>query len=365
MKRPAILFAVILSVLLLSFPAFADEDVKPIEISAGNIEELVLKYNLDAMSAKLSLDKAKEDYEDLKDSLDDLQDSYDAIDTGTPDGASASVSLGLQLTSLRSSRSTAAYSLKSAEIQYNQLVSARVAAATESYIACLSDRLTNETNAIKLESLRRELELSEKSREKGRVSDDKYEDALEAYKDQAAEIEFENGHISARLDSLRAAVGIPNGTLVSVVPLEEPDFSPLDSLVYEDELTEMLENSTAIGLAELELEKAQTARAKSEYNIKTAEISLEQAREAAIDGFKAEYDAMIEAYKRLEEGLADLEKDKTDLELMRKKYGVGRVSLRELNDKEDEIRLSELKLSSDENSLYTKYLAYLRTKAGY
>lgn len=365
MKKRTALFILIISVFLLSFSAHAEESVKTIEISADNIEQLIFEYNLDAMAAKLSLDKAKDDFDKLKDDISELQQTYDSIDTSNPAAMSVSVSVGLQLTSLRSNRSVTAYGVQSAEIQYNQLVSARVSAATDLYIACLSDKIASKTSEIKLASLKRKLELAQKIREKGFMSSKQFDEITETLEDQISEISFENQHIDSRFNSLRAAIGIPYETPVAVVPIEKFDFSPLDSLVYEDELAVMLKNSTEISLKGIDLEKAKTTGSKSEYAIKNAEIALEQVREKTINAFKTEFDALLEGYKRFQISYDNFEGDKTELNLLKSKYDLGRASLREIRDKEDELNLAELNLSADENSLYTKYLAYLQTKAGY
>jgi outer membrane protein TolC len=367
MKKRAMLWILMISVSLLSFSSFsaADESVKSVVVTADNIEQLVLKYNLDAASAKLSLDKAREDYEDLKDTVEDLEDNYDAIDTSTPGGMSASVSAGLQLTSLRSSKTNAAYGLKSAEIQYNQLVSGHVSAATELYTACLSDKITNDTSDIKLASLKRDLDLAKTTYEKGYMSRKKYDDLSDQLQTQIDEMGFEDEHTASRLESLRVAIGVPYGTPVEVEPLGEVDFSPIGKLVYEDELAAMLGNSTDIDLKELDLEKAKTNGSKSEYSIKNSEIALEQTREKVISDFNTQFDALVESYKRFLISSDDLKDTAAELTLLRSKFDIGRASNSEVLAKKDEYQLAELKLSADKAALYTKYLAYQRTKAGY
>ncbi|GEM_PF-3887300 len=335
----------------------AAADAGQVSVSFDTVEDIMLQNSLDLRKIKADLEKAKGDYYDLQNGVDDLKDLNAVV---------PSVELTAEYNTLKTSRDTAEIYYLTLQTQYDKSVMLQVLKARQLYLTYATDLMQEEVLETQLANKKLETEACSTKLKLGFMTKNQFDLEMLDLKTVEDSLDSQRQKTASDYKSLKAALGVPEGTELDVLPMtyDEEVFPEIPLIDFDEDSAAMLQSSVDIKSKEIALQIKQTATIKKAREINVAKVELEQAKDSAAQSFRAQYDAVTDAYRSYEtarEAYTVKEAAAKSGEMM---YQYGYLSKLQLNDLELSRSMAQLSQTAQKNSLYLTYLRYAQMKNG-
>ncbi|MDP4110053.1 MAG: hypothetical protein Q8878_08505 [Bacillota bacterium] len=352
-KAVSLLLCFVILCMELATAAFA-EDAK---VSLETIEGIM--QNNSAELKKLAAD--------LKDAESDYSDNYRMVESLKKLNAEGpSAELTSQYLSYKKYRDDANIYYLTLKMQYQNAVQLKVLAAKQLYLGYNLD-LKEEGAALKqLEYKKQEIAANGARLKAGYITKNEYDAASTDLKASEDLAETKKQETAKDLLSLKTALGMSDADKAEIAPasVDETAFSKIPEISFEKDSAEMLSKNAAVLAKQAALEIRQTATVKDYSKIDVFKVDIEQAKNSAAIDFRAQYDALSEAYRAYLTAASALGVREAAYKNGQTLYQYGYLSRLGLNGLELSFDRAETDLGGIKNTLYCAYLRYLQMKNG-
>lgn len=364
-----------------------------IKISLGNIKDIIAQYNPQAKIYDNNQGNAKLTYDDAKDKRDAAESTYNnALDeynqelakynqdqvNNTKPTTTAVDNAKAALDNAETNLDSARTSLDKADITYNKSLQSLVETAQKDYITyVLNDLPGKHYNIANLDLLKKKADIAKIQYDNGFLSKDDYTTAQLKYTTALNASNSTSNTEENDKDKLYYDLGISSGQNVTFETDLEQDFKAVESINYNDDLTQMFNNNLTMQADNISVDEAKDAKNNEadsntdnqneiiDNKLENAGLQLTSDKNTAEKDFKAKYDALMNSYAVVKNSASILDQKKSQYNVKQIQYQYGFTSQEDVNQANVDLLQESQSYQGDKSKFYEDYLSYIQAKEGY
>ncbi|WP_297422321.1 hypothetical protein [Clostridium sp.] len=370
----------------------SSSDNNTIKISLANIKDIIIENNQQAKIYDNTKKNAQLIYDDAKDAETSAQSEYDSANAtytselaaynqdptqNTQPSDSSVTDAKDKLVIAQNALDSDRYTLKTANIKYEQNLETLVKQAQTDYISYVLNDLSNKDySTANVQLLKKAADAAKIQLDMGFLSKNDYTTAQLNYTNALNAANTSNDAEENDKAKLLNDLGISEGQNVVFDTNLDHDLQDVSKIVYDTDLQQMLDNNLNLQTDNISIDKASDEKdaetdgndnlnEETDNNYDNAQMQLELDKNNAEKDFKTKYDALMNSYATMKSSADSLQQQKDNYNSAEVSYDYGFASQQSV----DESKVNSLKTSQnyqkDEATFYENYLSYLEMKEGY
>ena len=359
-----------------------------INISFKDIEDIIENHNIDLKIAHNNLKQSKDKYDDLCDEIDDLEKSQkenkdkinklsatektiEDVDVlkETKNTIKSLKDLSTQISNkineLENKKENLKYSIKIQKDQYDILIKNLVFKAQSQYVeyltlankeAYLNDKVSYEKNQASIYKYKLDC---------GFISQKKFDEYCVSNTQLSNQLNEVTDSKNLANKTLKNTLGISQDENINISTDISSDLENISAINLSQDTEEMLNNSLNIHIKEIQLDCVEDLSDYDDYDVDSAELSLEQEKNNAILNFEKQYNLLMASYNSIKTNSSALLINKNNIKVMNDTSNYGFNSRNKINKSQLDLVEQNNNLNTEINTLYINYSKYIQMKMGY